>query len=144
MTCQSMIDINQPIEPAQVQALRDLMPVTTEADRTSHRILEKSRDRTKGTIGPSLDVLYLLQAKYRLSKLAAKWVLERSPYRPAAAERTFITEIMGVPVYLERFLEADVEAAVLKFEAELRQETALYWSHPAVKGRFTRKPWLDI
>lgn len=144
MTHQSMIDINRPIEPVQAQAPRELMPATTEDHRTSHSILEKSRDRTKGTIGPTLDVLYLLQAKYRLSKPAAKWVLERSPYRPAAAERTFITEIMGVPVYIERFLESEVEAAVLRFEAELRQETALYWSHPAVKGRFTRKPWVDV
>jgi len=139
-----MIDMNQSIEPVQAKAPRDLLPATTEDHRTSHSILEKSRDRTKGTIGPSLDVLYLLQAKYRLSKPAAKWVLERSSYRPAAAERTFIAKVMGVPVYLERFLEADVEAAVLKFEAELRQETALYWSHPAVQGRFTRKPWVDV
>ncbi len=136
-----MIDIEQPIEPVQAQSLRELLPATTEDHKASHSILEKSRDRTKGTIG---EVLYLLEWKYRLTKMAAKWVMERSPYRPKAVERTFIMKILDMPVYLERFLEADVEAAVMKFEAELRQETKLYWSHPAVKGRFTRKPWVDV
>lgn len=136
-----MIEINQPIAPVQAHAPRDPQPATTEDHRTSHSILETSRDRAKGTIG---EVLYLLQYKYRLTKAAAKWLMERSPYRPEAVERIFIAKIMGVPVHLERFLEADVEAAVVQFEAELRQETALYWSHPAVKGRFTRKLWVDV